>query len=166
MLKSFSSLAKYLSHSLDTSASTITGTGLGVAHFTMLKSHIQSLVNIASDPKTWDEAKLLEKEMGAEKKKHLRTIFPGIEGAIGDSIKNWHESLEYKKLVKDIKSIYTNVKESGDKYVSPANYNKFMRFVIFYVFALESNRKTVVSVLTNRHSGIPEPYIAKLSPIG
>ena len=121
----------------------------GVAQYTYLRNHIDSLEAWAKNPKTWERSKMLQSEYSAEKQKYIRSLFPGLEELIADSVKTWNSSNECEKLTSEIVTIYKATKRSEGNFIGPLDYNKIQQFSMFYLSLLNNNRKTVISHLTN-----------------
>ena len=129
MSKAFSALAKFLHSCLTASCSKISRGPEGVAHFTMLKNNVGSLVESASDPKIWRNPKLLMKEYAASKSKHKRNLFPGLKKSIADSVKTWNTSSQNEELIQGVFQIHRSMKGG----VSPGDFNKFTKYTIFSI---------------------------------
>ena len=148
--KAFSSLSKYLLKNLERACSDISSSvEHGVGHYTMLYNHLNSLASIASDPKTWQPAKNLQKEFLSEKQRHMRALIPGLEEMIGHSVRSWNSSEECKKLSAEVGVIYNRTKKSDDNFISTKDYNTFLQFTLLHLSKVNANRKTVISKLTN-----------------
>lgn len=149
MNKAFSCLAKFLLQSLQEACTDISLGAEGVAHFTNLKNHMVALTDTAKDPRSWKESKLLEKEYTAAKRQHQRTLCPGMQEAIADSVKSWNTSSKNQQLTEEVLEIYTIAKSNTGQQISTQDYNKFTQCLIFAIATVNRNRQNVVAELTN-----------------
>ena len=111
--------------------------------------HIDALVETASDPDTWQISKSLAKEYSAEKQRHLRSLIPGINDLVADSVKNWNQSSQCKELTNEVTQIYKTAKRTVGHIVSSAEFNKFTQYVLFNISSINANRKIVITELKN-----------------
>ena len=149
MNKAFSAFAKFYLHCLVTQCSKLSKGSEGVAHYTYLKNHCESIELSARDPSVWKVSKALQKEYEAEKRKHLRTIYPGLQQLVADSVEEWNSSSENKTLRDEAVGIYNSARNSRTG-LSNTDYNKFAQYLLLLLSTVNRNRKTVISELTNR----------------
>ena len=147
MHKAFSALTKYLSYNLALCCADISSGEGGVGYYTMLKLHNDSLMTTAANKKTWQGSKSLAKEYSAEKSRHLRSLIPGIQELIADSVKTWNDSQHCRQITEEVVQIYKETKKHTR--ISTPDYNKFCQYVMFYVSRLNANRKIVITELKN-----------------
>ena len=148
--KAFSSLAKYLQSDLMSKVTDLSMTQQGLQKYTMLKVNMDSIVQNASDKGTWSKAKRMEKEYTAEKKKHMRSAYPGLQEAVADCAKNWNRSKTSEKDAKQAQDIYGKAERSQGNVVSVGDYNKFTQILLLGIAVGNSNRKAVSEEVTNQ----------------
>ena len=143
-------MAKFLKSDLTSKVTALSSNPQGLQKYTMLKVNMDSLVEKASDRGTWAKGKRMEKEYTAEKRKHMRTAYPGLQDAITDSVKNWNKSDTNKKNTKRAEEIYREAERSEHHHVTAAKYTKFTQSLLLGLAVSNSNRKAVCEEVTNQ----------------
>ena len=154
MNKAFSCLTKFLVKSLRSHCTELSKGKEGVSHYTNLINMFTALEKEATDSIAWKASKALEKEHTAAKKHHTNILFPGLQEKVAESVKNWNQSDEFRKMISSVFKIHEEgckgTDDSEDRITTP-DYREVLQLAMMALTTSNANRNIVNSTLTNRH---------------
>ena len=117
-----------------------------------ISKHLKDIQILIQDKKLFGQLKKLYDQQTAKKKQMLNIIKPYESEKLHNCLKTWYRSQECSELEQEVLSIYKKgmeLKSKGRK-MSPQDFNRFSKCVLFELALFDKSRVGVYSVLTNQ----------------